>query len=404
MRKYSRGKATHADRLERWLGADQVKYISDHFKDFYWPVAVHGVPGNVHVMPGGDFCGEIKAGFFLNKHDAAASVLKKIRSAAEQKVRRFKALGTLLDLIKAGDHRLASIGAFASIDAVVAAYTAAKGQQIPFQKIGTAPTAIAGCIDMWQKAGSPVAGAAGGAAAGGTVPTSASTGAMALKNIGTSGTMHYLNWSLAAGVINNSLLLYDRIFAVAAGVALSGPTNTAVTGVPTRYQNATAGALDYIGGNFMYPGNSTPTTAMAATAHNWAAGGGVNVGCRYTNEGGTARDMAVIAGISSCAGAQIDLLLGNWFAPLNAGDAGVKNILNMLSSAAVATAGADWVIGHPIAINSCPIANIACLDDGLYTSMNLTHIEDSACLNFIELPKPATTATVYSGVLRVVGE
>jgi len=404
MQKLSRGKATHSDRLERWLGADQVKYLSEHFGKFYWPIAVHGVPGNVHIMPGGDFCGEIKAGYFLDKHDGAALVLKKLAYAAEKKVREFKALGTLMDMIKGEDRRLASIGAFASIDAVVAAYTGAKGQQIPFQKIGTAPTAIAGCIDMWQKAGSPIAGAAGGAAAAGTVPTNATTGALGLQNVGGAGTMHYLNWSLSAGVINNSLLLYDRIFAVAAGVALSGPTNTAVTGVPTRYQNATPGNVSYIGGKFMYPVNSTPTTAMAATAHNWAAGGGANVGMRYTDDAGNATDMAVIAGIASCAGAQIDLLLGNWFAPLAAGDYGVKNILNMLSSAAVATAGADWVIGHPIAINACPVANMACLDDGLYTSMNMTHIEDGACLSFIEMPKPATTATVYSGVLRVVGE
>jgi hypothetical protein len=404
MHKYSRGKATHSDRLERWLGAEQVKHISENFKNFYYPVAVHGVPGEVYIMPGGDFAGEIKAGYFLNKEDGAAMVLKKLRYAAEKKVKQFKALGTLMDMIRMGDPQLASIGAFASVDAVVAAYTGAKGQQMNFSKTGTAPTAVAGAIDMWQKAGNPVAGAAGGAAAGGTVPTSASTGALALKNVGTSQTMHYLNWSLAAGVINNSLLLYDRIFAVAAGVALSGPTNTAVTGVPTRYQNATAGTVDYIGGNFMYPVNSTPTTAMAATAHNWAAGGGAGVGCRYTDDAGNASDMAVIAGITSCAGAQIDLVLGSWFAPLLTGDTGVKNIINMLSSAAVATAGADWVIGHPIAINSCPIANIACLDDGLYTSMNLTHIEDSACLSFIELPKSATTATIYSGVIRVVGE
>jgi hypothetical protein len=125
---------------------------------------------------------------------------------------------------------------------------------------------------------------------------------------------------------------------------------------------------------------------------------------RYTDEANAASNMPLIAGISACAGAQIDLVLGSWFAPLAAGDVGVLNLLNMSASAAVATGAVDWVIGHPIAINACPIANIACLDDGLYTSMSLTHIEDSACLNFIELPKPATTATLYNGLLRVVGE
>jgi hypothetical protein len=404
MHKYSRGRSTHADRLERWLGKSQVEALSAQFRNFYWPVAVHGVPGEVYVMPGGDFAGEIKAGYYLSKEDGAVTVLKKLRHAAELKVRRFKALGTLIDLVRAGDRRLASIGAFATIDAVVAAYTGGKGQQINFSKTGTAPTAIAGAIDMWQKAGYPAAGAAGSAAPGGKAWSVADAGAMPLQNLGGAGTMHYLNWSVSAGIINNSLLLYDRIFSVAAGAALSTPSNVAVTGVPTRYQNATPGNVAYIGGNFMYPVNSTPTTAMAATAHNWSAGGGAGVGCRYTDEANNATDMTLVAGIASCAGAQIDLVLGYWFAPLNAGDVGVKNILNMLASAAVATAGADWVIGHPIAVNACPVANLACLDDGLYTSMNLTHIEDSACLSFIELPKPATNATVYSGILRVVGE
>ena len=404
MHKMSRGRPTHSDKLERWLGKEQVDGLVKQYGDFYWPIPVHGVPGNVFLMPGGDFAGEITAGSFSNKADTAANVLKKILRKAEQKVIRNKALGTLMDMIRAEDRRMASVGAFASIDAVVAAWTGGKGQLLPFNKVGTAPTAINGCIDTWQKAGFPAAGAAAAAAPGGTVPTSTTTGAVPLKNIGAANSMHYLNWTLTASVINNSLLLYDRIFAVAAGAALSTPTNTAVTGVPTRYQNATPGNDAYIGGNFMYPVNSTPTTAMAATAHNWAAGGGAGVGCRYTDEAGNASDMPLIAGIASCAGAQIDLALGNWFAPLASGDVGVKNILNMLSSAAVGTAGADWVIGHPIAINACPIANIACLDDGLYTSMNLAHIEDGACLGFIEMPKPATTATTYSGVVRVVGE
>ena len=84
MKLMSRGKATHSDRLERWLGADQVRQISANFRNFYWPVAVHGVPGNVYIMPGGDFAGDIKAGSFLSKDDGAASVLKKLRAAAKR--------------------------------------------------------------------------------------------------------------------------------------------------------------------------------------------------------------------------------------------------------------------------------------------------------------------------------
>lgn len=395
MKKFSRGRATHADRLERWLGAEQVAAISRNFAGFYHPVALHGVPGEVYVMPGGDFCGEIKAGAWLTKHDGAAEVLRKLRRHAEMHVRRDNALGKLIDLIRAEDAQLASVGAFASINAVIAAFTGGKGQALNFAKTGVASNAIGNANDLWTRAGQPVAGAAAGAAPGGTVPTAATTGALGFKNLGAANSGHYLNWALAASVINNSLLLYDRIFAVAK--TMNSTTTEAVTGVPTRYQNTTAGAIDYIGGNFLFPAN--PTTVLAATAHNWTV-------CTYLDDANTSQNLPSATGVSACAVGGIDLAAGqnSWFMPLATGDVGIKALTQMQASAAVATGTIDFVIGHPIAINACPVANMACLDDGLYTALNLTPILDSACLSFLEMPKPATTATTYSGIVRTVSE
>lgn len=392
---------THSDKLERWLGKEKVDAISKSMQGFYWPVPVHGVPGNVYAMPGGDFTGEIKTSG--DKHTRAADVMKKIRAKAEAKIKHAKAFGTMIDLIRAGDKRMYSVGAFASIDAVVAAVTGGKGQAFNFAKTGVASNAIGNSNDLWTRAGQPLAGAAGAAAPGGTVPTSASTGALGFKNIGTANTGHYLNWALGASVINNSLMLYDRLFSVAAGAALTTATSTAVTGVPTRYQNTSSAASDYIGGNFCFPSN--PTTVLAATAHNWVLGTGA-AGMMYKDQGDVASNLPLVAGVSACVVGGIDLAAGqnSWFASLASGDVGIKALTNMQSSAAVATGTIDWVIGHPIAINACPIANIACLDDGLYTSLNLTSIFDNACLAFLELPKPATTATTYSGLIRTVSE
>lgn len=387
-------KHTHSDRLERWLGKEQVEEISARFKDFYWPVPVHGVPGNVHVMPGGDFTGEIKVGQYLTKHDGAATVLKKIRAAAEQKARRNNMLGVLADLIRAEDSRIMSVGAFASINAVIAAFTDGKGQVIKFNKTGVAANAIGNSNDLWNRAGFPVAGGAASAAPGGVVPTSATTGALPFKNLGAANSGHYLNWSLSASVINNSLLLYDRIFAVAK--TMNSSATEAVTGVPTRYQSGTAGANDYIGGNFCFP--MIPTTILPATAHNWTV-------CQYTDQdSGTGNNFVSTAGVSACVVGGVDLVVGSWFLPLAAGDVGVKALTQMQSSAAIATGTIDFVIAHPIAVNACPVANIACLDDGLYTALNLSSILDGACLSFLELTKPATTATNYSGLLRAVSE
>lgn len=384
---------THSDRLERWLGTEQVSRLSANFRDFYWPVPVHGVPGNVHVMPGGDFTGEIKAGAYLTAKDGAAVVIKKLRKAAEARVRREKALGTLLDMIRCEDRRLASVGAFASIDAVVAAFTGGKGQVMPFNKVGTASNAIGNGEDLWIATGTPTAGSASSAAPGGRIPTSATAGSLNFKNLGTANTGHYLNWSLSASVINNSLLLYDRLFDVVK--TMNSTATQAVTGVPTRYTSTTPGNAGYIGGNFCYP--MVPTTVLAATAHNWTV-------CTYTDEGGAAGTFPSIAGVSACTVGGIDLVAGKWFMDLASGDVGVGALTQMQCSALVATGTIDFVVGHPIAVNACPIANIACLDDGLYTSLNLSPILDNACLAFLELPKPATTATTYSGVVRAVSE
>lgn len=385
-------KSTHSDRLERWLGADTVAQVSNQFKDFYYPVPLHGVPGNVHVMPGGDFTGEIAAGYFFNKEDGAAEVLKKIRRAAELKAKRENALGRLAEMIRVGDKRIASVGAFASIDAVVAAFTGGKGQVMYFSKTGVAANAIGNSMDLWTRAGTPVAGAAGSAAPGGRATTSATTGAMPFQNIGAANSGHYLNWALSSSVINNSLMLYDRLFDVAK--TMNSTATEAVTGVPTRYQGSTAGAADFAGGNFCFPSN--PTTVLAATAHNWTV-------CTYTDEGGAAGTFQSVAGISACVVGGVDITAG-WFLPLATGDVGVKTLTQMQCSAAVATGTITFVIGHPIAVNVCPIANMACLDDGLYTALNLSPILDGACLSFLELAKPATTATTYAGILRAVSE
>lgn len=388
-------KHTHSDRLERWLGTDHVKTLSEQFKNFYYPVPVHGVPGNVYIMPGGDFTGEIKAGQFMNKHDGAAVTLRKLRNRIDAAPRRERALGALGEMIKAENSAMGqSLSAFSSLDAVLAAASGAKSQMLRFMKTGAAAAAIGNANDLWIRAGTPAAGAAGAAAPGGTIPVSTTNGSLLFKNIGVANSGHYLNWSLTASVINNSLLLYDRIFAVACN-----PNSTAaqaVTGVPTRYQNTVPGAIDYIGGNFLYPAN--PTTVLAATAHNYTP-------LVYVNDGGTAgRTAQTMTGLSACPVSGIDLSVGNWFVGLAAGDVGVKNLTSMQLSAAVATGTMDFVIAHPIAVNACPVANLACLDDGMYTSLNLTPILDNACLSFIEMPKPATTATTYSGIIRTVSE
>jgi len=380
----SRGNHTHAQRLETWLGAEEVARVSAAMKDFYHPVAIHGVPGLVYAMPGGDFCGEIRAGQEVSAKDRALDIINRERKAAQAAMHnrvnhpRFR-----------NQH-----GAFASLSALIAAGTGGKGQYPLFTKTGTAANAIGNSNDLWTNTGMPSAGAAGAAAPGGTSPTSATTGALPFVNPSSANTLHFITGEPSASVAANTLLLYDRLFSVAKTMASTA--TQAVSGTFSRYQSGTATNADYIGGNFLFPSN--PTTVLAATAHNWTV-------CQYTNQASTAGQSAPSAtGVSACVVHGIDLAVGRWSMPLAAGDVGVKALTQMQCSASVATGTIDFVVGHPIAFMACPIANMVCTKDGINTAFNATTIFDNACLAFLEVSKPATTATNYNGQLILVSE
>lgn len=370
---------THSDRLERYLGSAQVAHLSKCMEKFYWPVAVDGVPGRVFAMPGGDFTGEIRGGQEAAAVDRALDIMVRARKSR---------------LFLAGMRKRQS-GAFASLSALITAgTTAGKRFDWTFNKAGVASNAIGNCIDLWTLGNTPAAGAAGSAAPGGKAWSSADTGGLGKVNPSTTNTDHFAAGYVTASVAPNTLLLYDRLFSVAK--TMNSNTTEAVTGTPSRYQNTSNAALDYIGGNFVFP--SVPTTVLAATAHNWTV-------CQYTDQGGnTGNSIPSIAGVSACVKNGIDLAPGNWFMPLAAGDTGIKNLTQMQCSAAVATGTIDFVIGHPIAFLPSLVANYVAIIDGVNTAFNLINIMDSACLAFLEMPKPATTATTYSGSVTTVAE
>lgn len=393
----SRGKETNATQLETWLGADVVNKLSKDMEKFYYPIAVHGVPGAVYAMPGGGFSGKIKGGEFASAMDRGFDTLERLKREEQARQR---------NRVNAPRY-FKQHGAFASLSAVIAAATGGKKFDYRFQKTGVASNAIGNANDLWTRAGYPGAGAAGAAAPGGTVPTSATTGALpGYINGASANANHFIAGWVTASVINNSLLLYDRIFAVAKTMASTA--TQAVTGVPTRYQTTTTTSVDYIGGNFITVSN--PTTVLAATAHNitaaatavWLYTNQDNTASKQLNNNGTA--IQTLAGVSACVVGGVDLAVGNWFVPLALGDSGIRSLQQMQLSASVATGTLDAVIGHPIAFFPCPVANLVCPIDGINTAFNLTTILDGACLAFLEMPKPATTATNYSGMVSVVSE
>jgi hypothetical protein len=361
---------THAQQLERWLGRETVEGLSVSMRDWYGPpIPVGGVPGKVFAHRGGDFRGRIGAGIGATAQCMAEDFLRRLRKAARLN------MGT-------------AHAGFSSLSDLIAERTAGKGRDFRFQKVGT--TGVVGATNsLWRVGSLPSAGAAAAAAPGGTVPTDATTGAFPFVNPTGGDTQHFVRADVLASLAN-TLLLYDRLFAVAK--TMNSTATEAVTGAPTRYQNTTAGTADSAEGNFLFVECGT---VLPATAHNWTV-------CTYTNQGGGASTLPSLTGNSGNIVNRLDQPAGQFFAPLDAGDRGVRTLTQMQCSAAVATGAIDFVIGHPIAFLPVPLANLACITDGINTAFNLTRVFDDACLAFLEVLKPATGATTYTGAFTTV--
>jgi hypothetical protein len=337
---------------------------------------VAGVPGNVWAHKGGDFHGIIKSGQVLSAAEYAAARVKHY----------------LRSLGRYHNQRL-GVG-FASLSDLISEATAgAKRREIFMQKNG--PTGVvASAHSLWRVGNQPAAGAAGSAAPGGRAPDKTTTGAQYGLDDVSADTRHIVSGSITASVLGNTLLMYDRLFDVAK--TINSTATEAVTGVPTRYQSTTSTNADYIGGNFLFM--EVGVTALANTAHNWTT-------CLYNDQANAASTLPSLAGNPGAVATiadRLDMPINNWFAPLESGDVGIMKLTQMQCSALVATGTLNFVIGHPLAFLPCPVANMACSFDGINTAFNLIRVFDSAAIAFLELSKPATTATNYYGNITMV--
>lgn len=343
-------RSVSAHRIERWLGTQQCEMFSQRNRGWYGtPIPVAGVPGEVYLDGQGDFVGRLDAGSEGDIHQAVEDI---------QRAHRFRRAGWAR---KQG-------GGFAGLTELNAGIT----QQINFYTGGTV-TVAGGWESLFKTQTVPPTGAAASAAPGGTVPTSATSGAPALNNAGGSRTLHYVSGIVSSrnsASTQGGAMLYDRIFAVSK--TMNSTTTEAVTGTPSRYQNTVAGSVDSAENNFVFP--ETGGTALAATAHNWTV-------CTYTNQAGTAgQTLPSATGVSGASIGRVDLSANQWFMPLASGDRGIKALTQMQCSALVATGVLDFVIGHPIAFFPIYMYAIPAVVGGINSSFNLARIFDSACL------------------------
>lgn len=385
-----RRKTIPRGRIERWLGKERADRLSAHMvgakPENQWygqPINVRDLPGSVWIDRNGEYVGDFQRGQYFSAEDAFEFALKKARRFRETWDRAVG--GNVLGLY-------AGAG-FASVSDALARASAGNRQVLgggPVAKSG--PTGVVGSAhSLWRVGTRPIAGTVGSAAPGGLAPSNSTTGAMAFNNP-SSGTLHLTGADFSASIINNAVMLYDRIFQV--GKTIASVAAESVTGVPTRYQSSTSTAADYAGGNFLMM--QVTATAYANTAHNWAS-------CTYRNQAGTdAQALPTLAGNPGAVATiadRFDMPVNTWFAPLASGDTGVMDLANIQCSASVATGSLDFVIGHSIGILAFPVINIPLPFDWLTNRDQAPRIFDDACLALFEFPKPATSATTYNGII-----
>lgn len=367
-------RAVHAQKLERWLGAEKIASLQSSMAGWYGPpINLSDIPGSVWITADGDFIGDFGRGDF-------ASALDNLRDHLKQFWRRVE--------IERGFGQYQFGAGFTSISDALARASGGNSQKLNgnIGKVGS--TGVVGVTSsLWRSGTNPPSGSTSAAAPGGASPTSATTGAMKFNNP-SSGTLHLVGADFSANIINNAVMLYDRIFNVAK--TMNSTATEAVTGVPTRYQSVTATDPDYIGGNFLFI--EVGGTALAATAHNWTV-------CTYLDQANAASTLPSVTGNSGAIVDRFDMPVNQWFCPLESGDVGIKALTQMQCSAAVATGVINFVIGHPIGVMSFPVINSLLPFDWLTNRDQAPRIFDNAALALIELPKPATNATTYNGMI-----
>ena len=359
--------STHSQRLERWIGAEQAEAVSLKTKGWYGPpIPLANVPGRVYVTGSGDFVGPIRGGYYACLADYVYEKQKRVFRNWSR--RQDSTLNT----------------GFASLsDLISEATTGGKSQSLVYHKTGVQVSAAAASAHLWARGAMPSAGANAAAAPGGTIPTNTTTGGLKQADPAGADTLHLTTWTGVESNYSNSLMLYDYTFGVNNSL---NATNTAVTGVPTRYQTTDAA------GSFV---SARVTTVLSATA--------TNLTVTYMDQDGNVAEAApAIAARASSAVETIPLTEPDWFIPLASGDTGVRKITNVQSSGAN-TGVVDWMICHPLAIMISPATNSGAVIDGINSAFSLVEIKTGACLAFMEYLKGTTSAGAsYHGLIKLV--
>ncbi len=361
-------RSAHSDRVERYL-AGEAQIISAAMRGFHGrrPVQILGADWKLAVTNDGDFIAEGKQG------GQEACLMQRLADA-ERRERNFRMA------------RARRQTGAVDIATILGNKWRLKKERM-MKSVGSAATNV--WHDAWYVAGTTPAGAAGSAAPGGKVWSSADAGAPQFDDPVSGEAAYGAGIEFMHATQTGSVMVYDRLFSVAK--TMNSTATEAVTGVPTRYQSTVQGAYDSAENNFLF---IVAPTVLPATAHNWTV-------CQYTDQSGnTLQTLPSVTGNASNQATRLDMPSGWWFCPLDTGDSGIQRLTQMQCSALVATGTIDFVIGHPLAW--CPLVNTLRMSgDGFNSALWLERIYPGACLSFFQMSAQGS-AQLTGGTLRVV--
>jgi hypothetical protein len=377
-------RSTNLNHLERWISPGKVQEISDGMRGWYGPPIAVGVPGAVYATPDGDFVGKVSMGSEATWLDYAEDFVRRMN----------RRVG-----IMTRDKRLIASVGFQSISDIINAVTSNQyRQQMDIYKVGVTGAANS-TNTLWYSGSTPQAGGNASAAAAGRAPTSSTTGAVNWLVNGSTWTgaanLYITSAFATSSVASNTLMMYDRLFDVAKTMSSTGTES--VTGTLTRYNNtSTSTDPQYAAGNFLFV--EVGTAALGSGAHNWTL-------TTYKNQANSSQTAPDLTGNSAGIAQRIDHPAGQWFMPLAAGDTGISALTQMKCSASItASGGLNFVIGRPLIWMPTLQANQMYVMDGINTTFSLVRVIDSACLAFLEVTKPSTSAATYNAsILTAAG-
>jgi hypothetical protein len=375
--------AVHAQRLETWLGKDQLRQLIESCGDFYHPIRVANVPGEIDIFRG-DFFGRIDGGQFANLHDRIVESPGFKAKQLHDRVLRGIADDFAPPLEFRSDEQRHIRGGFSSLsDLISEATTGGKRQDWIYSKAG-ALAVNASYGTLWRVGNLPAGGAAGAALAAGTNCDRTTTGALAQTDPGGGDTLHAVSAYMLGTAAPNTMLFFDRLWHGA--MAMSSSANQTITHTLPRYATTTSP------GNFC---TVETTTTLSNTAH--------TLTLEYKDQDdATAESAAAFTAINTCAQDRLDLS-GNWFIPLNSPDTGFRSLTHIANSSASVTGGLNVVAGHPLFFIPCPVANSMVVMDGINSAFNLVKVLAGACIAALEFKGTASATTYHGQIILVSG-